>query len=176
MSKTSTLPPNHKTPDLVELEYSTWHAAWAAARWPLWTTNNAQMICITTHSRTMQMSSPFLSLKVTWSSTVAMRIETMTSHHLHKKANKQHSESSQTARAAGLTSRPVPEEMPVLVTGSLYCYKLFVSVIVSVCVPVWVQVLERVCGKTTQAETDCVLKNCWQHECVASCETSLTLA
>lgn len=137
--------PNQKTPGIVDWLAALVHTGRAAVRKPLWTSNQARVTYITTYTRTMQMSSPILSLEVTWSK--AMRVETLKSYRQDKKADKQRSKLSDNTSSL-LTSRQIPEEMPVLVTDSLYC--------IDICVchglglhPVWE------CVVNTQADRNC---------------------
>ena len=137
--------PTRKTPGIVDRLAALVHTSRAAVRKPLWTSSQARVTYITTYTRTMQMSSPILSLEVTWSK--AMRVETLKSYRQDKKADKQRSKLSDNTSSL-LTSRQIPTEMPVLVTDSLYC--------IDICVchglglhPVWE------CAVTTQADRNC---------------------
>lgn len=140
------LPPNRMTPNIVDLQYSTSTQAGQQLdkhfelqirhRW-----------YITTYSRTTEMSTLIVSLKVTWSTAVAMRIETVKSYRLDKKANKQHSKLSDSTNS-WLTSRAIPEEMPVLVTGSLCCMRYLCLSLSLSCVRV--SPGESMCGDYTR--------------------------
>ncbi len=120
---------------------------------------------ITTYSGTMQMSSPILSLKSNLIHCCCH--ENRDCEVPLPRQEGRHATQQADSTSSWLTSRPIPEEMPVLVTGSLYCTR-YLCLSSTLC-SVWLRVLERVLTETDDSVCVCVCVCV----CVAQCVTTV---